>query len=138
MKTKRKRVTYHSDLPSKTQQHMKETCDINCILKKYQKTGMLSHVSNSKGQYGDFSKFSDFQNNLNQVKEAMHSFDALPSHVRKRFGNDPSQLLDFVYNPENREEAEKLGLVPKKAEAPQLATNDDKTTNTPPNPAPAT
>jgi len=135
---KRERVYYKSDLPSKTQQHMKDQCDINQILKRYEKTGMISHLSKSQGQYGDFSKYSDFQTNLNTVKDALQSFDALPAQFRKRFANNPEKLIEFISNDSNREEAEKLGLVEKKQAKLPDAPNDDKTTITQSDQKPAT
>jgi phage internal scaffolding protein len=127
--SKRIRVTYKSDLPSKTQQHFKEQCDVNLILKKYEKTGMITHTKQNQGSYGDFSQYNDFQTNLNIVKDALDSFDALPSEIRKRFANNPTKLLEFIHDDSNRDEAEKLGLVAKR-EQPQAAQNDDKTTTT--------
>jgi len=39
---------------------------------------------------------------------------ALPSDVRKRFSNDPAELIDFLADKKNDEEAIKLGLKIKK------------------------
>lgn len=139
MQTKlRKRVQYKSDLPSKTQQHLKQDCDVNCILEKYRKTGMISHLRGGTPQYGDFSQIQDFRTNLELVQNAQMAFDALPSNVRKRFQNDPSQMMDFLSDDSNYDEALKLGLVTKKPETPKAPQNDDKTTKTEPNPNPAT
>ena len=47
----------------------------------------------------------------------------LPADLRKRFSNDPGQLLSFLENEDNRAEAIKLGLVnaPQDIENPQGA-----------------
>lgn len=128
MKT-RKRVQYHSDRPSRTQQHFKKECDVNSIMEKYRKTGMMTHVRSTSPSVGDFSAYGDFKTNLDLVRNAADEFAALPAHIRKRFNNDPANLIEFVYNDENREEAEKLGLVPQKvAPDTSIASNDDKTT----------
>lgn len=37
----------------------------------------------------------------------------MPSEVRKRFGNNPGVFMDFVSNPDNKEELVKLGLAVK-------------------------
>ena len=126
MISKRKRVQTFNDEPSMTQQQFKSQCDINQIIKKFEKTGLVTHLNHSQGQYGDFSKISNFQENLNMVMQAQMAFDALPAAVRKRFANDPSQLLDFIQDDSNYDEALKLGLVSQKESAP----NDDKTTIT--------
>lgn len=126
---KRKRIQTFNTEPTMTQQQFKSQCDINQIIKKFEKTGMISHLNNNAGNYGDFSTIQNFQQNLNMVLSAQSSFDALPPEVRKRFGNNPSNLIDFVQNESNYEEAVKLGLVQKKPD-PAPTQNDDKTTIT--------
>jgi len=126
---KRKRVQTTIEGSSMTQQQFKSQCDINQIIKKYEKTGMLSHINPNAGNYGDFTNLKNFSENLNMVISAQNAFDALPSEIRKRFGNDPINLINFVEDNSNYEEAIKLGLVGKKS-VPQAAPNDDKTTIT--------
>ena len=53
-------------------------------------------------------------------------FDNLPSDVRNRFNNNPAQLLDFVADPENKEEAIELGLLPKPEITKQIIEEDGK------------
>jgi len=132
MKT-RKRVQYSSDKPSRTQQHMKKLTDVNSIIEKYRATGHFNHTKTSPGQYGDFSQFSDFRTAMTQVINAQNSFDALPAHLRKRFANDPAELIEFLDDSSNLQEAISLGLAVPKAET-QSPENDDKTTKTPENP----
>lgn len=130
MHRKRERVIYQSDLPSATQQHFKDECDINSVLERYRKTGHFNPHIVRKGQYGDFTGFSDFRSALQVVIEAQSSFDALPAHLRKRFGNDPQNLVDFLSDSKNNEEAETLGLI---VSTPKAQKNDDLTTkNAPP------
>ena len=49
------------------------------------------------------------------VNQARDLFMSLDAEVRKRFGNDPAQLLDFLADNKNYDEAKKLGLVDVKA-----------------------
>lgn len=138
MKTKlRKRVQFKSTAPSRTQQHLKDECDVNSILEKYRKTGHISHIQRQQGAYGDFTNYQDLKTNLDTVKEAFQLFDTLPAQVRKRFKNDPSDLIDFVQDPQNRHEAETLGLV-QKVVVNQAQKNDDKTTKNEPQTQPTT
>lgn len=125
---KRERVQFFSDKPSRTQQHMKNECDVNSILEKYRKTGMINHIQQRQPKYADFSSYQDFKSNLDMVKETFAQFEQLPAHLRKRFQNNPEQLIEFLHDDSNYDEAVKLGLVTK-AEPPK-ATNDDQTTNT--------
>lgn len=124
---KRVRVQWKSDEPSMTQQHLKDECDVNSILEKYRRTGYIGHVNRNAGISGDFSTLQDFKQNLDMVKSAYAMFESLPAHLRKRFANDPANLIEFVNDDSNYDEALKLGLVIKAVEN-QKPSNDDKTT----------
>ncbi|UDN67866.1 internal scaffolding protein [robinz microvirus RP_160] len=104
-------------------QAFKDECDINTIMSKYQKTGLIEHVQKVQGSYGDFLSVQDYQLSLNQVIEAQAAFDALPSRVRERFANDPSRLMSFLQDEKNQDEAIRLGLVvaPEPPQAPPAA-----------------
>jgi phage internal scaffolding protein len=105
--------------PGLAQQHFKDECDVNRILAKYQKTGLLDHVNRFQGDYADLSAVPDFQDSLNAVIDAQEAFMTLPSSIRKQFDNDPAQFLDFVHDPSNRDEMVKMGLA--KAPSPKVA-----------------
>jgi phage internal scaffolding protein len=91
------------------QQQFKDDCDINSIMRKFQKTGAIEHVAVHQGQYGIATPF-DYHHSLNIVTRAQQMFDDLPSSLRRRFNGKPEELLEFVQNPENADEAAKLGL----------------------------
>jgi phage internal scaffolding protein len=97
-------------MPTMAQQHFKDECDINSIMKRYTQTGLLPQ-SSREFFYGDVSEQLDYRQALDFLNNAQDNFDALPAVLRKRFDNDPGQLLDFLANPDNREEAVRLGLV---------------------------
>lgn len=94
----------------RTKQAHKSECEINNILARYQRTGVLEFVNQRQGQYGDVTGV-DYQQAMNLVAEARETFAELPSKVRNRFDNDPAAYLDFVSDPENTEEMIKLGLL---------------------------
>jgi phage internal scaffolding protein len=96
---------------SRTKQSFREETDINTIMSKYQRTGLISAVNQHAPQYGDVTGL-DFQTAMETVTRAQQMFEAMPSSIRKRFANDPAQFLDFVQNDDNVEEARKLGLLP--------------------------
>jgi len=100
---------------SRTQQHFKDETDINNILRQFNVTGLLPQKAITP-QYGDFSGIHDYHGALNQVIAAENEFMTLPAQLRARFDNDPQALIEFLDNPENINEAIKLGLV-KKTEA---------------------
>lgn len=109
--------------PSRTQQQFKEECDINNIIKKFNDTGQFRHVTSKEGMYGDFSLFTDYRDMWHAVRSAEDAFSTLPAEVRKRFRNDPQELIDFLGDPKNYEEALELGLVNKRDE-PAINNND--------------
>lgn len=81
--------------PSMTQQHMKEAVDINNILAKYQRTGVLEHVSKFQPQYLDCPS-ADYLEALRRIRDADEMFGELPSTVREFFANSPANFLDWV------------------------------------------
>lgn len=99
-----------------TEQCHKDLCDIEKILDRYDRTGLITHVNKAKANYGDFTLVNEYQESLNLVLEAQDAFDDLPSAIRKRFGNDPGAFFEFVTNPDNGGELVKMGL----ANAPEV------------------
>jgi len=96
--------------PTRAQQHHKDECDINVILERFGKTGQVP-VNAISGTYGDFSGVHDYHTAINAIIASENEFAALPAQLRNKFANDPANLVQFLDNPENRAEAEKLGLV---------------------------
>ena len=90
-------------LPTPTQQHAKAECDINNILRQYDRTGLITHINTATAQYGDFTEVNEYQESLNMVMNAQEAFMALPSAIRKQFENDPGQFFEFATNPENQD-----------------------------------
>lgn len=93
-----------------TKQSFKDECDINNIVASFARDGLADFVQAREPQYADVTG-ADFQEAMNTVISARAMFDELPSKLRDRFENDPQQFLDFVQDPESRQEAIELGLV---------------------------
>lgn len=109
---KHKRVQLKFSKPSRTKQAEADAADINKIMAKYQKTGILPHLNNRVPTYGDFSEVTDYQDALNTVMRAEAAFMALPSSVRAKFDNDPARFLDFTQDPANLDALREMGLAP--------------------------
>lgn len=110
------RSDYKSVQKSQTQQHFQLQSDINWIIAHYQEIPQraLDAVSGPRQPlWGDFSAVPDLRTAQAMLSQAEASFMALPSELRARFGNDPLQLLAFVQDSSNRDEAIKLGLIDK-------------------------
>lgn len=102
---------------SMTQQSFAEEVDVNNIVARAVKTGMLGDplaIGRREAVFGDFSDVDSFHTSLNRVIAAQNAFMELPADVRARFNNDPGQLIAFLSDEANRDEAVKLGLVVKK------------------------
>lgn len=95
---------------SRTQQNQKEESDINTIVRRFGLTGELPKNVRVP-TYGDFTGAVDYQTSMNQIIAAKEAFMEMPAEIRKRFHNDPGELVDFVADPKNEDEARKLGIL---------------------------
>lgn len=93
-----------------TEQAHKDDCDINSIVKRYKKTGVISHVSRFEANYGDMTG-DDFKTSTDKILKAKQDFKTLPANIRKEFKNNPAKLLEFMENPDNRDKAIELGII---------------------------
>lgn len=111
--------------PRRTKQSHVEECDINAIMKQYGRTGQIRHISANaeRGQYVDLPGDVDYQESLNTVAQAQQAFATLPAKVRDRFGNDPTHFLGFLSDPDNQDEAIKLGLATRRPTDPVADSN---------------
>lgn len=110
---------------SLTQQQFLTECDINHIADVYMKTGLAPQVLQLPTQ-GDFEGIFDFQGAMNTIKTAKDQFMLLPAKIRTRFNNDPAELIAFVQDDDNLNEALKLGFIDKEKYEARIA-------RTPPN-----
>lgn len=100
---------------SRTKQSFAREADINNIMMRASKTGLLvdpSVVSNRRPNFGDFSDVVDFQSIVNRIRSVEGAFMMLSAKIRSKFDNDAGKLLDFVADPVNAKEAVDLGLLP--------------------------
>ena len=96
--------------PTLTEQAHKNETDMNFILRDYARIGLIRHSRENEGKYDDIS-VQDYQSAMFVVAEANSMFEELPSSIRKRFKNDPTQFLEFVQNPNNLSEMKELGML---------------------------
>jgi phage internal scaffolding protein len=95
--------------PSLTQQQFAEESDINNIVDRFMKTGHIPNAA-SMPQYADYEGVFDFQTAMNVVRQADENFMRMDAKVRARFHNSPQEFLEFFANPDNAQEAVRLGL----------------------------
>lgn len=109
-----------SNIPSLTVQSDRKQANINSIIKKIEKGHMIDKLSAGTPFYGDVSKFSGLQESIMQVQEAEEMFMDMSADIRKRFHNDPVQLVRFLEDKNNLNEAIELGI----CVAPKVAKNE--------------
>ena len=106
---------------SLTQQHFAQEADIKTIIKKHDRTGIISHVARGVAHYGDYSEVNEYREALDMVNSANASFEMLPAELRKMFDNDAGAFFEFATNPKNEEKMIQMGLKeapPSPVEAP--------------------
>jgi len=111
----------------KAKQSFKDECDINKIMGRYMKTGLLDHVQQRVAQYLDVTG-ADFHEAQNFVAGAKTMFHMLPSHIRTQFDNDPGAFLEFMENPANAEKARDMGLLAAQEETSHPPSGGSATT----------
>lgn len=95
---------------SLTQQHFKDECDVNIIVKRFAESGVLTHTNPLEPQYG-FATGQSFTEAMFHVMEANEHFESLPSAVRTHFHNQTAEYLDALGEPDRIEEFYSLGLI---------------------------
>jgi len=117
---------------SLTQKHFTEEVNINNIMKKFMKTGILP-VAKSQAEFG-FASSQTFTEAMFTVKSAEEEFMHLPSEVRSHFKNDPAAYLDAASDPEQRALFENFGLL--EPEVPEIPETTSQEPTEPPPAAP--
>lgn len=98
--------------PSKTKQSFKDDVEINSVIARYNKTGILPQLRTTPAHYGDYSQPIDYQDAQNKIMLADELFGNLPAQIRRTFNDDPAEFLNFATNPENKEKMQEMGLIP--------------------------
>lgn len=112
MTRERERVAISFPDDGRTIQSEKDTTDINVIMAKFESDGMVDHVNEHQGQYGDVIGAVDYHTALNIKIDGDNAFQTLTAKVRKHFNNDPHEFLEAVSDPTREDEIRELGLLP--------------------------
>lgn len=98
--------------PSLTQQHYKDEVDLNIMMARMGVSdGAIPPAALDPSYFGDFTDATDLRTAIDRTREAEQRFMELPAEIRRRFDNDPAELLAFVMNEKNADEAVKMGLL---------------------------
>lgn len=115
----RVRVGFNCGTQSRAKQEFRDECDINVLMKKYERTGLITHVNRYQGQYADVTEIVDYQGAQNAVIAAQEAFGSLPSSIRARFENDPAKFMDFVHDEANFDKLVEMGLAKARPKGPE-------------------
>lgn len=124
-----------NDEPSMTNQQFRDDADLNVLAKRFGlndiPVGPLD-INAFRDTTGD----PELRDVLETQRTARDAFMQLPAKLRTRFHNSPKELWDFVTDPENAEEAVRLGfLTPTNSDAePARPGTPSATGNTAPAP----
>ncbi len=94
----------------KTKQSMRDECDVNFIMARYVKTGLIEHLSGGIPSFPDVSELGDYRSAIENMRSADKYFQGLPAEVRARFGHDAANFMEFLQSGASEEDLRKLSL----------------------------
>jgi len=104
------RVSFETKGESLTEQQFAEESQIINKIRKYDSQGFFDSINSNPAQYNDFTQVRDLADAIDQIEQAKDAFQTIPSDVRKKFNNSPSEFFNFASNESNYDELVKLGL----------------------------
>lgn len=101
MATKNKARPFAQDFSgeSKTQQHFKDSCNVNNIVAHYRATGIDPHADRLKQQTFGYATSKSFLEASRDIAEIRSAFQDLAAEERAQFGNDAGLWLDSLTVP---------------------------------------
>lgn len=105
---------------SRVQQDFKNEVDINSIVERHKPQ------KERKSRYVNLSDVDDFFSANMKVLRVKEAFMSLPAKIRERFRNNPQNLMDFLADPKNKEEAIELGILMGREKAKEEIEKEEK------------
>lgn len=99
-----------TDQKTLTEQCHRDEVKIQNIMKRHRTTGLVSHLSKQHGFYADMSSAPDFYTAQTVIAQTKSMFEEIPAKIRKDFDNDPGKFLDFIQNPDNKDQMAEYGF----------------------------
>lgn len=97
----------------------RDDCDINKIMARFTKTGLITHLNTAQAAFADVSELGDYTAIHNRLLAAQEAFMSLPAHIRKDMDHDPSKFEAYLADPENADKLLKAGLLVQAQVEPQ-------------------
>lgn len=93
------------------QEYVKD-CDINSILQAWALGYPINTTDEQRQFFATPEHFEfDLRDKLEKGRQVEESFKELPVHIQTRFNHNPFDLIDFLANEANYDEAVKLGII---------------------------
>jgi len=96
--------------PSRTRQDDLESSNINNIMNRYKQSGILP-AANPSAFYADVTEVGTYREAVDLVHGAEKEFMKLNPDIRAKFENNPANFVDFVNEPENKDELKEMGIL---------------------------
>lgn len=110
--------------PGMTKQSFKAECDINNIMRRFDKEGVITHLNHVKARYADVCDMPSYVEAARKVAAVNTIFEELPAILRSEFDNDPAIFLDEVQHASDDELLE-WGLMEEREHAERLKARRD-------------
>jgi phage internal scaffolding protein len=115
-----KRVQLHFTKPSRVKREFRNDADINTIMDRFKKTGVLP-VTGQTPTYMDTTQIPNLQQAMDVMIQAEAAFSGLPAKVRKEFDNNPMTFVEYATKKENLPQLREWGLAkPEEKEKPPM------------------
>lgn len=98
------------DEPSQTRQEFKDECDVNVLMARYEKTGVMPMSNGMEPAYLDIVDTPPLMEALQIMHDAQEAFMRLPAATRREFDNDPVEFVKFAQNADNLDKMREWGL----------------------------
>ena len=82
--------------PSLTKQSFRTEVDINQIIKRYDRDGIIATVETAAGHFIDTTGIPSYREALDTMLQIEGEFAQLPARVRAEYDNDPALWADMI------------------------------------------
>lgn len=114
---KTRRVQIDCSQGGLTDQSFKNDADINIIVERFNKTGILPSIER-KSYFADVTEIPTLEQAFDIVDKAREEFGKLPAEVRRKMGDNPANLENFINDEDNTEFLKKHGVLIEKTPDP--------------------
>lgn len=126
------RTRYFEKSEGRTKQAMKDECDVNLIVQKFENAG-LPFPQNPNASFADVSEVGVYRDLVERVRLGEEFFMQLPAKVRAEFQNDAANLMEALADPAQQARLVELEIIPKPSKAQEVYNGPE----TPPGPVPS-